>query len=416
MEKVISYVLKQFFDEYINGLDSVNASQFPVVLQDLTLKEKKIQEDMGENTSCPFTFIDGNIGSILLWPSIWQGKLEVTATNVKLNFGFSAMKALQNALPRELQPKPEGTSGGSRSGQPGPLFCENHNSHAKRREGALERKQCRGCKKVCMSTYVEISYCPQCSNKLSKCMCCGVDMDSCPNGNNPPSISSPNASDASHASASPRAAPSTAALSSTSNLPSCRPLDLGSPVVSRCEPAVSHQNSTEKPEDCTYLSGQKLRDSLGGPLHVPSRRPDQKESLGMNHLSVGDDEIPDPGTCDTPTSCEFPDGLLHLHRVRHTSWDGDDPLAFYWPRDADWVPEDDLQSRGVLCASHHTPTHLPEGQLQMRECKECRLHIRTSLQDFAVCASCSDQKSKCMICEDVVPDRLRIASGEIISM
>eukprot|EP00928_Gymnodinium_smaydae_P054549 TRINITY_DN382_c0_g1_i1.p1 TRINITY_DN382_c0_g1~~TRINITY_DN382_c0_g1_i1.p1 ORF type:complete len:423 (-),score=91.52 TRINITY_DN382_c0_g1_i1:92-1255(-) len=182
MEAKLKEVLQNTFGEYVRGLDKVDV-QFPLVLNNLQLKEKEIQDAIDENGNFPFDITDGRIGQITVKPG-WMGSIEVCATNVVLNMSFSAVKAMKRAMRPEEPEEEEEAVGHGYPGYPppqmmapaapiAPRFCCNHDASEKRVKGEPMERECRGCKVRLQTSYADFAYCPACSERLRSCMICG---------------------------------------------------------------------------------------------------------------------------------------------------------------------------------------------------------------------------------------------------
>ncbi|CAJ1434544.1 unnamed protein product [Effrenium voratum] len=174
--------LHSTFGEFVEGLDRADASSFPLTLKDLKLKEKRIQEELDEDGGFPFDLTNGRIGNITVSPG-WMGTVEVVATNVVLNFSFSAMKAMNKAMRKDSEDEEEfeGVPSQAPMPHPGvplpadvpPRFCQNHFTSAQREKIDPLMRPCQKCNAQITSTYAEMTLCPPCSNTEESCMICG---------------------------------------------------------------------------------------------------------------------------------------------------------------------------------------------------------------------------------------------------
>merc|ERR1719253_2063613 len=99
MEAALRSILKDTLGEYVKGraLEKSDLSSFPLVLRDLQLNEKKVQEEFDELRESAVQLTSGKIGTVKVTPS-WLGTVDVLATNIELTFSFSATQALKNQL------------------------------------------------------------------------------------------------------------------------------------------------------------------------------------------------------------------------------------------------------------------------------------------------------------------------------
>eukprot|EP00747_Dinoflagellata_sp_TGD_P181924 gnl/TRDRNA2_/TRDRNA2_35934_c0_seq1.p1 gnl/TRDRNA2_/TRDRNA2_35934_c0~~gnl/TRDRNA2_/TRDRNA2_35934_c0_seq1.p1 ORF type:complete len:413 (+),score=49.87 gnl/TRDRNA2_/TRDRNA2_35934_c0_seq1:55-1239(+) len=196
METALRYALKHYFEEWAQGLDNINSSQYPYMIHNLRLKPQKFQEEMDEDGKCPFKMVDGTIASIQLMPSFWNGTLQVVATGITMNFTFSTLQALQNALEPDEPAQPQwgnqypgyggyGQGGYGQNGYPtgpprpmgpppAPRFCPDHDESSKRQKGEPYFKECAGCNQRVQTNYLDFKYCPSCSDQMQVCTCCGA--------------------------------------------------------------------------------------------------------------------------------------------------------------------------------------------------------------------------------------------------
>lgn len=60
-----------------------------------------------------------------------------------------------------------------KAGLPPPAYCANHDSSEKRPKTHPRNVECRLCRTVIQTNYVEFAICATCSNSTQRCMCCG---------------------------------------------------------------------------------------------------------------------------------------------------------------------------------------------------------------------------------------------------
>lgn len=206
MEQIVTYFLKGYFEEFVNGLDTnIDCSTFPVTLRRLEIKQEKIKEIIEESGApCPFEFTNGMIGCVKLMPS-WTGSLEVVASDVRFNLAFCPVKAMQkawnpaeddeedehNQVPIDIQMglaalRPGGPAGPRDSAGPGdygqapppqvaPCYCTVHDAPGKRRKAEPRGVECKSCRMPLQTNYVDFAICPPCSRRDMRCMCCGAE-------------------------------------------------------------------------------------------------------------------------------------------------------------------------------------------------------------------------------------------------
>lgn len=182
--------LQNTLGEYVSGgFKNIDASKFPLTLRDLKLNEKRIQEDMDEDGSFPFEFSNGKIGSISVNPG-WLGGVEVCATDIVLNFSFSAVRAMNWAMKaeepeeeveEEFQMNPMAPIAPSAmANQPvppvlmAPRYCTAHDTSEKRMKIEPRLQECMGCHTNIQTSYADFTLCPGCSNLQKQCMICGA--------------------------------------------------------------------------------------------------------------------------------------------------------------------------------------------------------------------------------------------------
>lgn len=189
MESALKSVVKSIFEEYVTGLenvDNMSLSGGSTTLKNLKLKEARINEALDENGSCPFSVVDGIIGTITVKPG-WLGNVNIVASNVELNLSFSAMKAVkaamrgdepdddeedtQNQVPYEVQKQ---LAAVQPQRQPVPRFCTEHNTSEKRPKVEPAFRDCQSCKISLQTNYQDFALCPPCSESKGRCMICGA--------------------------------------------------------------------------------------------------------------------------------------------------------------------------------------------------------------------------------------------------
>jgi len=183
MEAALKQVLQKQFGEYVQGLDSVDCSKFPVQLNNMMLNQKAIQEELSDS---PFDFTDGRVGNISIAPG-WMGSLEVQISGIVLNLAFNPMKAMQNAMKPEDKDEEQWDDrqhyGGHHQQERGPpaappppvapRFCCDHDSSEKRVKCEPYFGKCKKCDMELQTSYSDFVLCPPCSEHERSCMICG---------------------------------------------------------------------------------------------------------------------------------------------------------------------------------------------------------------------------------------------------
>lgn len=168
-------ILKEALGEYVKGnaLQKTDFSSFPLVLRDLQLNEKKVQEEFDEFNDSAIQLTCGKIGSIKVTPS-WMGTVEVVATNIELSLSFSPTQALKNQMkPQQADDQFEKYD----TAPPpncAPRFCPSHDTSDKRVKGDPVSRDCKACGITLTSSYKDFRLCPPCSEKEQKCMICAA--------------------------------------------------------------------------------------------------------------------------------------------------------------------------------------------------------------------------------------------------
>lgn len=202
MEAALRSMLQTTFGEYVDGLDKAQGASFPLVLKDLKLKAKKIQEEMDDGDgNLPFDITGGKVGSITVSPG-WMGNVEVVASNIVLNFAFAPMKAMNKAMNRKSdedeednEPVPQQQIQGRSMQQmqaqcsppPAPAapvpprYCTRHGTSEQRVKVEPRMVECGSCRTTVQTNYSEFTLCPGCSDREQRCMLCGC---SAPNAGN----------------------------------------------------------------------------------------------------------------------------------------------------------------------------------------------------------------------------------------
>lgn len=198
MESALRMILESTFGEFVENLNNIDASSFPLTLKGLKLKEKRIQEELDEDGGFPFDITAGRIGSVTVSPG-WLGDVEVVANNIVLNFSFNAMKAMRKAMKTDQDgaeeeeqmhaPPPAGIY--AQRGAPmqpamqlapvPPRYCSKHSTSEQRTKVEPRMVECTKCHLKVQTNYLEFALCPQCSDHDQRCMLCG---GSAPNAGN----------------------------------------------------------------------------------------------------------------------------------------------------------------------------------------------------------------------------------------
>lgn len=309
MEAALRKVLQEQFGDYAVGLDRVDCSRMPIVLNNLKLKDKAINEAM-EDT--PFDFSDGVIGQISITPG-WMGGIEVKASNIALNIAFNPMKAMRNAMkPEEKDEEEEYYYERVQRVVPqapappvAPRFCCNHDSSEKRTKGEPRERECKNCRVSLQTSYTEFTLCPPCSEKERSCMICGASAPQ--KGDYVPATSLAKAS----------VNANTGREASASGRNHSRDLDLPPPPPPH--PSQKHQDRNDRPGPCqprqdvdrieappqppTRCGGvgasfefggprQEDRDNWGAVANKPGNRPMDNARWGSNVGAQGNNYPP----------------------------------------------------------------------------------------------------------------------------
>eukprot|EP00746_Dinoflagellata_sp_MGD_P013539 gnl/MRDRNA2_/MRDRNA2_129299_c0_seq1.p1 gnl/MRDRNA2_/MRDRNA2_129299_c0~~gnl/MRDRNA2_/MRDRNA2_129299_c0_seq1.p1 ORF type:complete len:579 (-),score=73.82 gnl/MRDRNA2_/MRDRNA2_129299_c0_seq1:30-1766(-) len=355
MEGALKSFLKDTLEEYVSGLQNVSSITLaePIVLKDLALKPDAVNElveDVGGK--CPFSVSSGKIGSLSMKAS-WLGNLIITATDVELTLGFSAVKAMQCAMAageeepeheEECQPvcQPVG---------PPPVaeWCSRHDASEKREKGEPLHRDCKSCGTSITSNYAEWSLCPYCSANQHRCMICGdrsapsgAGVD--PNGNGPPS----------HQAAQQGPPPPSvwcAAHATSEQRPKIEP---------QCRPCKScNAGITTNYQDfalCPHCSAGQHRCLICGDKALEAQHNDSPSK------KVAPPCPPEPSTSQRP----------HVGAPPPPMW----------------------------CTRHNSSEKRFKGETKTRSCRSCGASETNNYEDFALCQGCSAGQRRCMICAD----------------
>lgn len=334
-------LLQKSLGDYVaGGLGSIDASRFPLTLKDLTLNEKKIQEDMDEDGGSPFQLSSGTIGAISVNPG-WLGSVEVCATNVVLNFSFSAVRAMNWALkpeePEDVDPVNSAEDAAAAAppvpvpapsaGPVAPRFCSCHNSSEKRVK-MMEPKfqECTSCHISVQTSYADFVLCPVCSDRQQRCLICGSS----------------------------------------------------APTSSCYIPAQTLKEPREAGGSASAAGG--AAGPCAGPVQSP-RGPGVARPLPST-----------PETDPRPQPQAAPPG-------RAASGDGGgrfrEPPSLPPPQEPSRRPE---RATPQYCAVHGTSEMRPKGDVRPQACAGCRVEYQTSYVDFTLCPVCSEAQGRCVIC------------------
>jgi len=190
MEAAIRSAITSAFQDYVVGLEKSDVSQFPVVMRDLTLKPKKVNEEL-EDT--PFVLEQGTVGLIKISPGglFNMGQVDVEASGIKLTLSFDAYKAAKLAMmPGYSGPDynteeifmtgayaPRGPPMPPPAANIPPRYCSKHDSSEKRVKREARNCACQSCGITFTSTYAEVELCSMCSDKEKRCIICGAGAD-----------------------------------------------------------------------------------------------------------------------------------------------------------------------------------------------------------------------------------------------
>mmetsp|Transcript_23759 Transcript_23759/g.54886 ORF Transcript_23759/g.54886 Transcript_23759/m.54886 type:complete len:229 (+) Transcript_23759:97-783(+) len=172
MEDAILSMLQGSLADYAD-LGHVDASEFPVTLRNVRLKQDAINRELDADGSQPLELSSGTIGEVTVSPG-WMGTLDIYATNVSLQFAVNPMKAMQQRsrglpeAPRGAMRPPNAVAAGR------PRFCSQHNSPASRPKGPTFERPCQVCGEAHSTNFLQFAVCPMCSQRRGQCMVCGT--------------------------------------------------------------------------------------------------------------------------------------------------------------------------------------------------------------------------------------------------
>jgi hypothetical protein len=289
METALRQVLTSTFAEYVTGIEKADTSSFPIVLRNLKLIPKKVNEDM-EDT--PFNMDEGSIGMVKIQPG-WLGNVDVEASGIKVKLSFSAVKAAKLAM------RPPSIDNGNQdlfltgaaytaaapvvpAAPMPPQWCPKHDTSDKRVKTEPHDITCLKCGIVYTASYDGAVLCPGCSATEKRCLICGAGVEkessyipaakardaaslTVPNGNLQPSPSAPRAN-----------------LLPSDSMPVLNKDGLPSGPLPPAPPPVPSQVSKPPPQAYTNMYG---RTPVPGPTPVPmsgqrmpqGRRPPQED-------------------------------------------------------------------------------------------------------------------------------------------
>lgn len=360
MEAALKSFLQDTLGEYVAGLENVSGITLsePILLKDLALKPEAVNElveDIGGK--CPFSVTSGKIGSVSMKAN-WRGNLIINASDLELNLGFSAFKAMQCAMAAdEDDPEEQQAEVVPQLGPPPPAqWCSKHDASEKREKGEPLHRNCKSCGTGITSNYRDWSLCPFCSSNQHRCMICGDQANSSGKGADP------------HAHGPPLQ-PST-------------PQGPPPPAVWCPAHATSEQRPKIEPEcrPC-HSCGAGITTNYQDFALCPHCSSGQHRCMicGANGLETKHEDSPSKGV-----SQPFPPDLMMSQRPPV----GPPPDAVGPPPDAVW------------CARHDTSEKRPKGETKHRPCQACGVSVTSNYEDFALCQGCSAGKSRCMICAD----------------
>jgi len=377
MESFLRSILKRYFEGYVEGLDrTIDCSRFPVNIQGLKIKEQRFRQELDGSA---FEFIEGTIGCVQLNMS-WAGSLEVLVSDVRMNFNFYPVTAMKNMLMCSAEEAQEEKSDGEQQSsadqeddeenlvpmdvlqqlnaatmppQPppppfkSPRFCMLHGSSDKRDKGDLHSYECEGCRTVLQTTYVQSRFCPFCSNKENRCLCCGAPATSKDEGERR------NDADAVAVQAAAAVHPSS--------------LRNDADAVAVQAAAAVHPSSLRNNADAVAVQAAAA-------VH-PS-------SLGNNADAVAVHR----------TTALHPSSLPAYRQAPSAGRPGLVPIA--GPSQARCA------AAPVFCPKHGSSELRPKGVPQEHVCQSCSARLHSSYTKLALCPPCSARSGRCLICCD----------------
>jgi len=198
METVVKYILKSYFDDYIETHGDIDLSANEgVCLKDLKFKNEYLRGTK-EKSASGIQLSSGVIGS-LQFKAVEQGHLKVVASEVVFDFHVDPMKVIGNAIrtaqdasvPGFVHRAQEKETAGQWQSLLGvgtcatetnrerhrPMYCGLHHRVERRARGPTRFVKCKACGDKLETNYVMCSLCTSCSRQQRRCLlCCDPDI------------------------------------------------------------------------------------------------------------------------------------------------------------------------------------------------------------------------------------------------
>lgn len=196
MESIVRYILKQYLDDYISGLDGricCSTRDGVVTLRNVKLRREALESATDAPSSLEIE--GGTIGS-LQFKAVRLGKVQVVASDVVFDFTFKPIKAiLEDTAGSSLMQKmhefweagstlwegPEQTLELGPATNVGfayrdtavPAYCSAHLEPEDRQTGPACAAECNVCRGSVRTNYAQCTLCPYCSERERRCVICG---------------------------------------------------------------------------------------------------------------------------------------------------------------------------------------------------------------------------------------------------
>jgi len=288
-----------------------------------------------------------------------------------------------------------------------PVYCRAHNTREKRRKVEPRLRECQGCNVQVMSNYEEFSFCPSCSDREQKCLCCGISsLDSPPKPAPPP--------------------PQRLLPGKGLSLPQIKPLVVGTwycaahdssekrlkvaPNIQEC--GACHMKvqtmyedfelcgpCADKEQRCMICgSGESSTATCGSPLATAKQL--QSPATAWKVVPPPPSPLNLAAGAMSPLGAQLPTPLqTPLQKL---------PSALPSPGGASVPPTPSASVPPRFCVDHDASDKRVKVDatlgIQLRECTSCHIQVSTTYVGFELCGGCSDAERRCMICGTAAPN------------
>jgi len=97
LEQAMQFLIKNVFEDYVNGLERSKGSGGACEFNNLTLKVQKINDELDEDGNSPFSIDSGKVAMVSLQPT-WLGGVNLKIDGLEIGLSFNAIKAFSMGM------------------------------------------------------------------------------------------------------------------------------------------------------------------------------------------------------------------------------------------------------------------------------------------------------------------------------